>query len=101
MCDTATPVVQGSAAMDPVSLIVAALAAGAGAVGAGAAEGLTEAVKDAVADLYGRVKAAISGRAASIPGADRTLERHASDPAGYESPLRDLLEDSAADQDAA
>jgi hypothetical protein len=85
--------------MDPVSLIVAALAAGAGAAGTGAAAGVADAAKDAVRALYEQLKGAISRKAEQVPGAEPTLERHASDPSGYEAPVRDLVKDSGAAQD--
>jgi hypothetical protein len=88
--------------MEPVSIILAALAAGAAKVGAGAAQGLSEAARDSVAGLYARLKAAIVGRAGTQdPGAAKTLERHASNPEGYEVVVRDVLVESGVDGDAA
>jgi hypothetical protein len=88
--------------VDPVTLIVSALSAGAVAAAGGALEGLGEAAKDAVTDLYQRLRTAIAGRAQeSDPSVDKTLDRHAKDPEGYEVPVRDIVTESGADHDAA
>jgi hypothetical protein len=78
--------------MDPVTLIVAALVAGASA-------GVTDSVKDAVTGSYGRLKSALVARFDQDEAAGRTLERHATNPAGYEVPVRDLIVESGADRD--
>jgi len=82
--------------VDPVSLIVAALVAGAAA---GAGEGVKETAKDVVVSLYGRLKAAVVGRAAGDPAAEKMLERHAGNPQGYEIPVQDLVTESGASSD--
>jgi hypothetical protein len=88
--------------MEPVSLVLAALTAGAAAAGAGASDGLTTVAKDAVGGLYARLKAAIVGKAgAEEPGAAKALDRHAGDPRGYEAPVRDLVVEAGADRDDA
>ena len=74
--------------VDPVSLIVAALVAGAAAGD-----------QDAVVSLYGRLKAALTGRAVDDPSAGKVLERHAGNPGGYEVPVRDLIEETGAARD--
>src|SRR4051794_14199626 len=79
--------------MDPVTLLLAALAAG-------ASTGASDAAKDAVVGLYGQLKAALTDRFGGDPGAKKTLERHAGNPAGYEAPLRDLIVESGARDDA-
>jgi hypothetical protein len=80
--------------VDPVSIIVAALAAG-------AAAGVGDAAKDVVSSLYGRLKTALIGKAANDPGAGTTLERQARDPEGSEAAVRDLVVESGAHEDEA
>ena len=78
--------------MDPVTLIVAALVAGASA-------GVTDSAKDAVAGLYGRLTSALVARFGQDETAGRTLQRHAANPGGYEVAVRDLIVESGAEQD--
>ncbi|WP_139204967.1 hypothetical protein [Arthrobacter sp. OV608] len=79
--------------MDPVTLIVAALAAGA----ARSAEGVAEqSLKDAYAGLKGLVKRFFRDR----PAADMVLEEHATDSATYQVPLEKHVRESGAAQDA-
>ena len=78
--------------MDPVTLIVTALVAG-------AAAGVTDSAKDAVTGLYGRLRSALVARFGQDEAAGKTLERHARNPGGYEVPVRDLLVESGADRD--
>jgi hypothetical protein len=77
--------------VDPVTLIVAALAAG-------SATGVTDSAKDAVTGLYGRLKSALVNRFGPDE-AGKTLERYAGNPGGYEVPVRDLIVESGADRD--
>jgi hypothetical protein len=81
--------------VDPVSLIVAALAAGAVA---GAQNTATEAVKDA----YGGLKALVQRRLEGRPAAEMVLEQHEQDPAQWEKALEGELvkADAAADVEA-
>jgi hypothetical protein len=81
--------------MDPVSLIVAALAAGAVA---GAENTATQAVKDAYGGLKAIIRRLVSGRAS----AETALERHEAQPQAWEGALTaELAEaDAGADPDA-
>jgi hypothetical protein len=85
--------------MDPVSLILTALTAGAAAVGTGVTSGVKDATKDAVVDLYGRLKAALVARFGDDIVASKSLERYTGNPDGYESPLRDSLMETGAAED--
>jgi hypothetical protein len=79
--------------VDPVSLIVAALMAGASA-------GVADSAKDAVGGLYEKLKTALAERfSQGDPAGGRTLERYAGNPTGYETPVRDLITETGADQD--
>jgi hypothetical protein len=66
--------------VDPVSLIVAALAAGAVA---GAQNSATEAVKDAYAGLKALVRRRLTGR----PAGEVALDQHAQEPEQWETAL--------------
>jgi hypothetical protein len=79
--------------MDPVSVIVTALATGVSA-------GVSDSAKDVVSRVYGRLKAALVERFGDDPVAGTTLERHASNPDGYEVPMRDVVAESGAADDA-
>jgi hypothetical protein len=78
--------------MDPVSLIEAALVAGAAASAKATAD---QAVKDA----YTGLKTLLSRLFAQKPTAQVILEEHETDPATYEQPLKKLLTEAHADQD--
>lgn len=78
--------------MEPVSMIVGALAAGALK---GAGESATQAVKDAYAGL----KAAVAARFAGKPAAEVMLAEHAKDPEVYDRPLAKELTAAGADTD--
>ena len=78
--------------MDPVSLIVAALVAGA----ARSAEGVAEqSLKDAYAGLKGLLRRFFQDK----PAAEMVLEEHEKDPAAYEAPLEKVLQESGAAKD--
>jgi len=79
--------------MDPVSLIEAALVAGAAA---SAKDTTSQAVKDA----YTGLKTLLSRLFAEKPTAQVILDEHETDPATYEKPLKKLLIEAHADQDA-
>jgi hypothetical protein len=66
--------------MDPVTMIVTALASG-------AALGVSDAASAAVMDAYGELKALVRRRLAGRPAAEAVLARHASDPAAWREPL--------------
>lgn len=80
--------------MDPVSLIVAALAAGAVA---GTQSTATEAVKDA----YAGFKALVRRRLAGQPLGEAALERHESTPEVWQGALEAELVEADAGRDAA
>jgi hypothetical protein len=75
--------------MDPVSLVVGALAAGASA-------GLSDTAKSAIGDLYARVRSRLTGRPAGVIA----LEEHATDPDTWAAPLAKELEASDVEGDA-
>lgn len=79
--------------MDPVTLILAALAAGAAS---GTGEAATRAVKDGYAVLKGLLQRKFAGNAKAVA----TLADHEADPATYESPLAKQLALTGADHDA-
>jgi hypothetical protein len=78
--------------MDPVSLIVAALVAGATA---GAKDTASQAVKDAYTALKTQLRRLFAGK----PTAQVILHEHQSDPEAYEKPLKKVLTEAHADQD--
>ncbi len=78
--------------MDPLSLIVAALAAGAAA----AAKDTSGA---AIRDGYQGLKALIQKRLAADPAASMVLQEHEKDPETYDAPLRKKLAVAALEQD--
>jgi hypothetical protein len=79
--------------MDPVTLILAALAAGAAS---GAGDTAAQAVKDGYAGLKALLKRKFAGNAK----AEETLAEHEADPDTYEKPLAKQLKETRADQDA-
>jgi hypothetical protein len=80
--------------MEPVTLILGALAAGALA---GVKEGATGAVKDAYTGLKRLVTARFSGR----PAAELVLAEHAADPDTWQAPLAKALAETGTDKDPA
>ena len=66
--------------MDPVTLIVTALAAG-------AASALTDEASAAVKDAYARLKALVNKRFATRPKAELVLAEHQAAPQTWEAPL--------------
>ena len=83
--------------MEPITLIVAALAAGASA---GALDGLKDSAKDAAqaayAKLRGLVRRKVDGNAVAV----MTLEQHEADPKTWEAPLASQLTQAGAGSDA-
>ena len=79
--------------MDPVTLIVTALAAG-------AASALQDGASSAVKDAYARVKALVKKRFAGRPGGELVLARHEAAPQTWEAPLAAELSAADADSDA-
>jgi hypothetical protein len=78
--------------MDPITLIVTALAAG-------AAAGLTDAASSAVKDAYTSLKALVAKRLAGRPDAELVLTKHEQAPQTWCAPLMAELADAAADRD--
>jgi hypothetical protein len=78
--------------MDPITLIVAALAAG-------AAAGLKDTASSAVADAYASLKALVSKRVANRPSAELALVKHETAPEIWQAPLAaELTEAGAGDE---
>lgn len=78
--------------MDPVTLIVAALAAG-------AAAGMGDTASQPIKDAYAGLKALIKRRFAGNAKAEETLADHEADPETYEKPLAKQLEAAGAPDD--
>ena len=74
--------------MEPISLIIAALVAGA-----------AKAAGDAAPDAYNGLKALIKRKFAGEPKAEMILEEHETDPETYEAPLKKKLAEASADKD--
>jgi hypothetical protein len=83
----------GGSFVDPVTLIVAALAAG---VSAGMSDTASQAIKDAYAALKGLIRMRFAGNAK----AEETLADYEADPDIYEKPLAKQLKAAGADEDA-
>jgi hypothetical protein len=84
--------VTGVGRMDPITLIVTALAAGAGL---GAQDTVSAMVKDAYAGLKTLVKKRLAGRS----GADLVLAKHEQAPETWQAPLMAELAEAGADGD--
>jgi hypothetical protein len=78
--------------MDPVTLIVTALAAG-------AATGMTESAASAVRDAYRSLLALVRKRLAGRPDAELVLARHETSPETWQAPLVAVLEEAGAEHD--
>jgi hypothetical protein len=78
--------------MDPITLIVAALAAG-------AASGLTDTASSAIKDAYAGLKALVRKKLGSGPGTDVILAEHEQAPQAWKDPLTAKLAAAGADQD--
>ena len=74
--------------MEPISLIIDALVAGA-----------TKAAGDAAPDAYNGLKALIKGKFAGKPTAEMVLKEHETDPETYKKPLEKELAEAGADKD--
>lgn len=83
--------------MDPVTLIVTALAAGASA---GAIKALEDNVADAVRAAYAKLRGLAGKRVAGQPGAELALAEHEADPQTWEAPLTRKLTEAGAAGDA-
>ena len=80
--------------MDPVTVIVSALVAGAAA---GAKDTASQAVKDA----YNGLKTLIQKRFSGKPEAEMALAQHEKKPEVWEAPLKDALVNTGVDKDKA
>lgn len=78
--------------MDPITLIVTALATG-------AALGVTDSASSAVKDTYGGLKALVRKRLDGRPGAEVVLARHEQAPETWRALLMAELDQAGADQD--
>jgi hypothetical protein len=78
--------------MDPITLILTAL-------GAGAAAGGQAIANDAIKDSYAGLKALITRKFAGKPSAEVALNEHESDPKTWEAPLKKALVQEHVDQD--
>lgn len=74
--------------MEPISIIIAALVAGA-----------AKAAGDAAPDAYNGLKALIKRKFAGEPKSEMVLEEHEKDPETYEAPLKKKLVEAGADKD--
>lgn len=79
--------------MDPITLIVTALAAG-------AAKGLKDSASSAVRDAYAGLKSLVKSRLAGRPDAALVLARHEEAPETWQAPLMAELSEAGADHDA-
>lgn len=79
--------------MDPITLIVTALAAG-------AALGVKDAASAAVKDAYSGLKALVKKRFSDRPTAELVLAKHEDAPQTWQAPLEAELTEAGADRDA-
>jgi hypothetical protein len=79
--------------VDPVTLIVTALAAG-------AASALQDGASAAVKDAYARLRAAVRKRLAGRTDGELVLARHEGAPQTWQAPLAEELSESGAGEDA-
>ena len=78
--------------MDPITLIVTALAAG-------VAQGVTDTASAAVKDAYARLKARVKKRLGDGPDAELVLAKHERAPETWQAPLMAELAESGAEGD--
>ncbi|WP_414578856.1 hypothetical protein [Anabaena sp. CCY 9402-a] len=78
--------------MDPISLVIAAL-------GAGAIAAAKDTAGVAVKDAYQGLKALIKKKFESEPKAQMVLEEYETDPETYEAPLKKKLAEAGVDKD--
>lgn len=83
--------------MDPITLIVTALAAGSSK---GALEALEDDVKDAIKAAYATLRGLVRSRVGDQPGAELVLAQYEDDPGTWETPLAKMLQDTGAAVDA-
>ena len=82
--------------MDPITLIVAALAAGSSE---GALEALKDDVKDAIKAAYATLRGLVRNRVCDQPGAELVLAQVETDPETWEAPLAMMLTKGGAADD--
>jgi hypothetical protein len=80
--------------MDPITLILSALSAGAGAGGQSVTNNL-------IKDVYTGLKTLVQRKFTGKPGAELALQEHESDPQTWEVPLKKALTEAHVEQDAA
>ena len=78
--------------MDPITLIVTALAAG-------AVSGITDSASSAVKDACASLKALVRKRLAGRPDTELVLARHEQAPQTWQAPLAAMLGEAGADRD--
>jgi hypothetical protein len=78
--------------MDPITLIVTALAAG-------AASALQDDAKEAVKAAYARLRTLVRKRLTGRPDGELALDRHENAPQKWENVLKDELTEAGAEQD--
>ena len=78
--------------IDPLTLIVGALAAG-------ATSALTDSATDAVKSAYGALKGLITRRLGGTPEAEMLVEQHEAKPEVWRAPIEDALKTASADED--
>ena len=83
--------------MDPITLIVTALAAGASA---GALSALQDDVNDAVKSAYSRLRGLVTKRVAGNQAAEVALAKYEANPKTWGAPLADELKELGAGDDA-
>ena len=79
--------------MDPITLIVTALAAG-------AALGITDTASSAIKDAYAALKTLVRKRLGGRPDAELVLAKHEQAPQTWRAPLRAELDEAGAGHDA-
>jgi hypothetical protein len=82
--------------MDPITLIIAALAAGASA---GTIDALKDNAKEAATAAYGKLQDLVKRRFGGNPGAEVILAEHQADPETYAAPLAKKLTEAGAGDD--
>jgi hypothetical protein len=87
---------KGRDKMDPITLIIAALAAGAST---GAIDSLKDDAKEAAKTAYGKLRALVQRRFSGNARAENALADHQDEPETYEKPLAKQLTDSGAAKD--
>jgi hypothetical protein len=83
--------------MDPITLIVTALAAGASA---GAIDALKDEAKETAATVYRKLRDLVTRRFRGNAGAELVLAEHQADPETYQAPLAKKLTEAGAANDA-